>query len=156
MSRDLSSELKDQLFAQESNDPFLTLLTIEGNDGTYRLVNNTTDFVSRGNTFSAFPMKVRLPADDGESAREFQLDFDNASLLLIRALRAVTEPIPCKVEMVLASLPDVVQMSVEDLLIRSVTYNDKQVSAKIVLDNFLAIGMTSERYTPSLYPGMFQ
>lgn len=155
MSVELSNELKEQLFSQESGDPFLTLLTIEGSDGTYRLVNNTKDFVSRGQTFSAFPMKVRMPADDGESAREFQLDFDNASLLLIRALRSVTEPIPCKIEMVLASLPDVVQMSVEDLLIRSVTYNDKLVTAKIVLDNFLTVAMTSERYTPSLYPGMF-
>lgn len=155
MSNELSNDLKAQLFKQEAEDPYLTLLTIEGSDGTYRLVNNTRDFVSRGQTFVAFPMKVRMPVDDGESAREFQLDFDNASLLLIRALRSVTEPIPCKVEMVLASMPDVVQSSVEDLLIKSVSYNAKQVTAKIVLDNFLAVAMTSESYTPSLYPGLF-
>lgn len=103
----------------------------------------------------AFPMKIRLPADDGQSAREFQLDFDNSSLLLVRALRSVTEPIPCKLEMILASMPDIVQMSVEDLLVRSVTYTETQVTARIVLDNFLTVAMTSERYTPSLYPGMF-
>lgn len=152
---ELSNELKEQLFKQESGDPFLTLLTLEGAEETYRLVNNTKDIVSRGETYRAFPMKVRLPSDDGESAREFQLDFDNASLLLIRSLRLVTEPIPCKIEMILASMPDVVQMSVEDLLIRSVSYSGKQITAKIVLDNFIAVAMTSERYTPSLYPGMF-
>lgn len=155
MSNELSDELKAQLFAQESGDPFLTLLTITGEEETYRLVNNTRNIVSRGETYLAFPMKVRLPVDDGESAREFQLDFDNASLLLIRALRSVTDPIPCKIEMILASMPDVVQMSVEDLLIRSIVYSGQQVTAKIVLDNFLAVAMTSERYTPSLYPGMF-
>lgn len=155
MSNELSNELKAQLFAQESGDPFLTLLTVVGEEETFYLVNNTKDVVSRGQTYSAFPMKVRLPADDGESVREFQLEFDNASLLLIRALRSVTEPLPCKIEMVLASQIDVVQMSVEDLLIRSIMYNDKQITAKIVLDNFLAVAMTSERYTPSLYPGMF-
>lgn len=155
MANELSSELKRQIFKQESEDPFLTLLTLEGVDQTYYLVNNTKDIVSRGNTYSAFPMRVRLPTDDGESAREFQIDFDNASLLLIRSLRTVTEPIPCKIEFILASLPDVVQMSVEDLLIRSISYNKSQVTARIVLDNFLTVAIPSERYTPSLFPGMF-
>lgn len=155
MSNPLSTELKAQLFKQESEDPFLTLITLEGPDETYYLVNNTTDIVSRGRTYSAFPMKLRLPTDDGESAREFQIDFDNASLELIVALRSVTEPLPCTIEMILASIPDVVQMSVEDLLIRSITYNKSTITARIVLDNFLAVAVTSERYTPSLYPGMF-
>lgn len=155
MANDLSAELKAQLFKQESEDPFLTLLTLTGSTETFRLVNNTRDIVSRGETYTAFPMRVRLPGDDGESAREFQIDFDNASLLLITALRSVTEPLPCKIEMILASLPDVVQISVEDLLVRSVTYNKNTVTARIVLDNFLVVGVPSEKYTPSLYPGMF-
>lgn len=155
MSNDLSPELKAQLFKQESEDPFLTLITIFGAGFEYRLVNNSVDIVSRAELFTAFPMKLRLPVDDGESAREFQIDFDNSSLLLLRALRSVTVPINCTIEMILASLPDVVQMSVEDLLIRSIVYNDKRVSAKLVLDNFLSISMTSEKYTPSLYPGLF-
>lgn len=151
----LSNELKEQLFKQESEDPFLTLVTLSGPGFTYRLVNNTRDIVSNGATFTAFPMKIRLPADDGESARDFQIDFDNSSLLLLRALRSVTSPINCQIDMILASMPDVIQMSIPELLVRSITYDDKKVSAKIVLDNFLMIAMTSERYSPSLYPGMF-
>ena len=155
MANELSAEVKAQIFKQESEDPFLTLLTLSGTGFEYRLVNNSVDVVSRGELFTAFPMKIRLPVDDGESAREFQIDFDNASLLLLRALRSVTEPINCEIEMILASLPDVVQISIGDLLIRSISYDETKVSAKIVLDNFLTIGMPSERYTPSLYPGMF-
>jgi hypothetical protein len=155
MSNSLSAELKAQIFKQESEDPFLTLVTLTGPGFVYRLVNNSVDIVSNGNTFTAFPMKIRLPADDGESARDFQIDFDNASLLLITALRSVIEPIECKIEMILASMPDTIQSSVEDLLIRSVTYDDKKISARIVLDNFLTVAMTSERYTPLLYPGIF-
>lgn len=155
MANELSNELKEQLFKQESGDPFLTLLTMTGPGFSYRLVNNTKDIVSNGETFIAFPMKVRLPMDDGESAREFQIDFDNASLLMITALRSVTEPIECRIDFILASMPDVIQMSVTDLLIRTITYDKNKVSAKIVLDNFLVVAMTSERYTPSLYPGIF-
>lgn len=155
MSNPLSAELKSEIFKQESSDPFLTLITLTGPGIEYRLVNNTKDITSNGQLFTAFPMKIRLPVDDGESAREFQIEFDNVSLLLIRALRSVTQPIECRIDMILASLPDVIQMSVEDLLIRSIMYDEKKISAKIVLDNFLAVAMPAEKYTPSLYPGLF-
>ena len=155
MSNDLSTELKAQLFSQESDDPFLTLLTLSHTSFTARLVNNSTDIISNGLTFTAFPMKITLPVDDGETARDFTIEFDNVSLDLIANLRSVTGDIGVKIEMILASMPDVIQMSHEDLIIRTITYDEKRIAARIVLDNFLAVGMTSERYTPSAYPGMF-
>lgn len=155
MPNELSAELKAQIFAQQSEDPFLTLVSLTGPGFEYYLVNNTVDIVSNGRNFQAFPMKIRLPSDDGESSREFQIEFDNASLLLLVALRSVTSPIDCQIDMILASMPDAIQMSITDLKIRSVVYDKNKVSAKIVLDNFLSVAMTSERYTPSIYPGMF-
>jgi len=156
VSNELSNELKQELFAQESGDPFLALVTLTHTTFTARLVNNTVDVISRGDTYLAFPMKIRLPVDDGETARDFSIEFDNVSLDLITQLRSVTGDIGVKIELILASLPDVVQMSHTDLLLRSVSYNSQRVSARIVLDSFLAVEMTSERYTPSIYPGMFQ
>lgn len=100
-------------------------------------------------------MKIRLPVDDGESSRDVTIEFDNCSLELIQNLRSVTTTIGVTIELVLASLPNVVQMSHEDLLIRSITYDAKRISAKIVLDNFLTVGLTSERYNPSNFPGLF-
>jgi hypothetical protein len=156
MSNQLSNELKAQLFAQESDDPFLCLVTLTHSAfTTIRLVNNSVDITSNGFVFTAFPMKIRLPVDDGETARDFQIDFDNASRALITSLRSVTGDIGVKIDMILASMPDVIQMSFEDLILRTVTYNATKVSAKIVMDSFLAVEMTSERYTPSLYPGLF-
>jgi hypothetical protein len=155
VSNQLTPELKSQIFAQQSGDPYLTLVTLWTDSFTYRLVNNTEDIVSNGNLYTAFPMKVRLPADDGESAKDFQLEFDNASLLLIASLRSVTEPVNCQIDMILASMPDVVQMTAGELLVKSISYDKSRIVARIVLDNFLASAMTSERYTPSLYPGMF-
>lgn len=152
---DLSNEVKAQLFAQESNDPFLTLVTLFNDSFTARLVNNSVDINSRGYTYTAFPMKIRTPIDDGETSRDFTIEFDNVSLLLITNLRSITGNIGVKIELILASIPDTVQMSHEDLLIRTITYNAQRVSASIVLDSFLAVEMTSEKYTPSLYPGMF-
>ncbi len=155
MSNELTNELKAEIFAQESANPFLTLVTLTGPGFAFYLVDNTVDVVSQGQIFSAFPMKVKLPVDDGESAREFDLTFDNASLDLIRALRGITSPIDCRIDMILASDPDTIQMSIPDLQIRSTSYNKTSISAKIVMDNFLSVAIPSEKYTPTLFPGIF-
>ncbi len=156
MANQLSNQLLAQLFSQESSDPFLTLVTLSHDDfATIRLVNNTEDIVSRGDTFTAFPMRIGLPSDDGEKAREVTLDFDNVALDLIKEIRTVTTPISVKLEMVLASIPDDVQIAFEELKIQNLSYNKTRVSARLFLDSFLSTEMTSEKYQPIIYPGLF-
>jgi hypothetical protein len=156
MANQLSPELIHQLLSQESNDPFLTLLTLSHDSfSTIRLVNNTTDVVSRTETFIAFPFKIRFPVDDGESVREFSIDFDNVSLDLVDEIRSVTSPISIVIELVLSSIPDDVQMIQDNLKIQTITMNKHRVSAKIIVDDFLNIEMTGERYEPSNFPGLF-
>lgn len=151
----LSTDVKKQLFAQESDDPFLTLVTLSNPAFIQRLVNNSKDISSRGFTYTAFPMKITLPVDDGETARGFTIAFDNTSLALITALRTVTGDIGVTIEMVLASMPDVVQLSFDGLSLDTVTYDASTLTATIIMDNFLTVAMTSELYTPSIYPGLF-
>lgn len=155
MSNELSNELKRQLFLQESNVPFLTLVTLTHQTFTARLVNNTEDIVSRGETFYGVPIKVNFPLDDGESAREFSLVIDNVSLEIITQMRSVTGNIGVKFECILSSIPNVVQLSYEDLTIKSINYNSKTIAAKIAMDSLLVTEMTSEKYTPLLYKGLF-
>ncbi len=157
MSNELSPELLAQIFSQESNDPFLTLVTLSHASfvSDITLVNNTRNITSRGVEFRAFPMKIRLPVDDGETARDFQIDFDNASLELIEEIRSVTTQISVKLEMILASMPDVVQMEQDELLIVSLTYTAQRITARINMDSFLNVSMTSEQYLPSQFPGLF-
>jgi hypothetical protein len=157
MANQLSPELLSEIFGQVSSDPFLMLATLSHPTfaQTIYLVSNTVDIESRGQTYQAFPMNITLPADDGESAREVFIEFDNVSLELISELRKITTPIDVKIEMVLASLPDDVQVALEELKMGSINYNEKRVRANLYLDNFLNTEMTSEKYVPSKYPGIF-
>ncbi len=156
MSNQLSPALLAQLYAQESDVPFLMLVTLtHPSFTTVRLVNNSEDIVSNGQTFTAFPMNIRLPADDGETTREVSIEFDNVSRELIDELRTVTTPIEVKVEMILASNPDDIQVTLDELKMRNVTYNKSRVSARLYLDSFLNVELTSEKYSPKLYPGLF-
>ena len=154
--RALSPELLGQLYAQQSGIPLLTLITLtHASFGTIRLVDNTEDIISRGNTYLAFPVTIQLPADDGESAREVELRIDNASVEFIDELRSVTSPIDVTLEMVLSNLPDDVQVELGELKLRAISYNKTTITAKMVVDDFLNTEMASETYTPTIYPGLF-
>lgn len=156
MANQLSNELLTQLYSQESDDPFLTLLTLTHPDfTTIRIVNNSSDIVSRGETYTAFPFKVTFPVDDGETARQFTLVFDNVSLFLVDEIRSVTTAIDLKIELILASMPDDVQITQQDLKIRSINMNKQQIVANVILDDFLNVEITSERYEPKNFPGLF-
>lgn len=152
----LSPKLLAELFGQESSDPFLMLVTVSHPTfDTIYLANNTEDIVSRGVTYTAFPMQITLPGDDGESSREVRIEFDNVSLELIEDFRRINSPPDVKVEMILASDPDTIQLSLEDLKLRNISYNKSRISARLYMDNFLNIELTSERYTPENFPGLF-
>lgn len=156
MANQLSPELLAQLFKQQSEDPFLILVTLTHDSfDTIRLVNNTVDIVSNGETFMAFPMRITLPIDDGESNREVAIEFDNVGLDLMTELRSVTDYINVKLETVLASIPDAVQFSFDELKIQSISYNKNKISAKLFLDSFLNTEVTSEKYQPTNFPGLF-
>lgn len=155
MPNQISQELLAQLYSQDSSDPFLALLTITHPSRVIRLVNNSSDIISRGQAYSAYPFKIILPTDDGENQRQVSLTLDNTSLELIEFFRGVTEEMPAKVEMILASLPDEVQMDLSDLLIKGIQYDKNTIVATLALDNFLNTEMTSEKYTPARFPGLF-
>jgi hypothetical protein len=153
----LSPELLAQLFSQESNDPFLMLVTLNHSSMPQPLYfcANAVEVISNGITFLPFPVKIVLAPDDGESSREIQMIFDNVSREIIDELRTVTDPIEVQIDMVLASNPNYIQLSILDLKIKSINYDRQKINAKLYLDNFLTVGLPSEKYVPSQYKGLF-
>lgn len=152
----LSPQLLAQLYGQQSSDPFLTIITVSHTSfGTRRYVNNTEDLISNGETFVAFPFRITLPADDGETQRSAQIEFDNVSLELLDEIRSVTSPMDLKVEMVLASDPDSIQITLENLKLRNINYDRQKIRATISMDDFLNSEVTSERYEPHNFPGLY-
>jgi hypothetical protein len=156
MSNNLSAQLLGQLFSQESNDPLLALVTLSHPSfSDIHLVNNQENIVSNGTTFNSFPMKITFPTDDGERVRELGMEFDNVGLDLLDEIRTVTTPINVKIEMVLASIPDDIQMVFEELKIQNITYTKTKISARLFMDSFLNTEISSEKYLPTIYPGIF-
>jgi len=154
--RSLTNNLLAQLYGERSDDPLLMLVTLTHTSfTTLRLVNNTEDVISRGNTHIAFPMRINLPAEDGVNVLKSQIQFDNVSLDLIDEIRSVTTPIDTTIELVLASDPDTVEISFNEFKISNVRYDSRTINADLFLDDFLHTEFTSERYTQTIYPGLF-
>lgn len=156
MSNNLSPNLIAQMMKQESEDPFLSLLTLSHPSfSDIHLVNNTEEIVSNGTTFLPFPFRITLPTDDGETQRQVQLQIDNVDLSLMDLLRTVTDPIDVNLSMVLASNPDYVELNQGELKIRDVSYGHQTIQATLFIDDFLNTELSGERYTPQNFPGIF-
>jgi len=155
--RNLSPELLAQLYAQDSSDPFLMLLTLNHSSfpEPFRLVNNTVDVVSRGDIFTAYPFDFVLPVDDGETIRQVSLTMDNISLELITEIRKITSPMSVKLEMVVASVPDSVQIELDNLELRNIQYDKNKIKGTVLMDDFLSTSLDAEKYAPSTFPGLF-
>ncbi len=101
-------------------------------------------------------MDIILPNDEATQERSATITFDNVSLELIEEIRTPIDPIDCKIEIVLASDPDTVELAYEEFQIFDVNYDKSIVSARLFFDDFLNTEVSSERYNPSNFPGLFQ
>lgn len=155
MSRQFTDAFHNQITNQINSDPVLMLVRLYESPSTVYLVSNTEDIISNGNTYTAFPVDITLAEEDGEQKTQVFIEFDNVSLDLIGAIRTTTDPIPCEIDVVLASNPDVVEMSIKDLLIRNITYDAKKIRATLMQDDFLNSRFPAGSYTPIDYPGIF-
>ena len=156
--RNLSNNLLAQLYTENSDDPFLALFSLNHTDWSspIYLVNNTEQIVSNGITFEPFPVKLTLPVDDGESVRKVQLEFDNVSRELVEEIRSVTDTnINVSIQLVLASLPDIIEIELSELSIKTITYDATVIKATLYLDDFLNTELSSEKYGPTNFPGIF-
>jgi len=154
--RALSPSLFAEMTARESSDPFLMLITISGQGITpIHMVNNTEPITSRSVEYIAFPLKVVLPVEDGDTTPIIKITFDNVSLELIDELRSITAPLTVEIEAVLASSPDTVEISYDQLKLGNITYNDQTVEASLFFDDILNSAIPSEKYEPQTYSGIF-
>jgi hypothetical protein len=142
----LNRAAKAALFASQTGEAFLTLLTLKDKDGNVlaRVVNDMVDHESRGPTFTAFPFVVVLPADRADQVNLAQLRIDNIDRNIAVQLRQATGALTVMIEMVLASDPDTVQAGPMTFKWRIASW-----------DVFTAVGdlHTSDMLVNEVYPG---
>lgn len=146
------------LIDQHTDQVLLWLLTIthEASGETHRLVSDIEDIVSRGETFQAFPFEFVLPADDGEQLPEIPVVIKHVSEELIALLRKNADGVVILAEIILASAPDQPEFAIEDLVIKTVTYGDNQITLTAKVEDLMTQRFPADDYLPRSFPGMFK
>lgn len=157
MPRALSSYARQQAYALTSGDAWLVLCTISHPPtGTIlRVVNNTVDIVSRGQTFTAYPFKITLPHETGEGIGAATLEIDNVDRTLVDMLRAAVIAPTVKIEVILSTYPDQVEIAIPSLALRQVSWDATAIRGTLLSEDLLSSGYPGYIYDPIEWPGIF-
>lgn len=153
--RTISTDGRAALYASQTDDVWLQLLTIEHDDivTPIRLANNTEDVISRGDTYTAFAFELSLPATAQESV---ELTVDNVTRELVEEVRSIDTPLTITMEIVRAADPDTVEAGPFEYQSRSVEYDVQRMRFTLAYEPILQEPFPAYTYTPIDYPGLFQ
>ncbi len=157
MSRSISSLTRQALYAPETGDAFLILLTITHAtlEEPIRVTSDAVDTVSRGETFVAFPFDLVLP-DDGEGrAPRAKLTIDNVDRTIVQAVRGLTSSPGVLIEIVRAADADTVEARFLDFKLINVSYDAQRVEGVLTIEDFTAEPFPAGTFSPGLFPGLF-
>lgn len=156
MARTLSSRALQALFAQETDEVFILLLTINHINllEPIRVCSDAKDVVSRGNTYLAFPFELSLPTDLAEQMPQAELQIDNIDRRIVQAVRLINSPATVQIEGVLLSTPDVVELA-WTMTMREVTYDVLTVTGSLRFEEIFVEAFPKDRVTPATIPAVF-
>lgn len=154
-----SADFKKTLNAIEGDERPLFLLQIDHDDLTQpiRVVNDTEDVVSNGNTYLAFPYTINLPSQEEESPPTVTLEIDNVGRDLMTWLESSNggEGATATISMVLRSNPDVVEIGPLTLDLVNVKATPFKVQGNLGYEDLLNRPGNPIEYRPHNYPGIF-
>ncbi len=162
------------LYSQQSDDTLVTLLTIYDPDTggvLERLADNYSaqltgiDYVgvddvvygviSRGENYIFLPLEITLPSSDDTGSSRAQLVIRDVTRYLTPLIRAISNPPRIKLELVLKSQPDVVEIVYDTFYLSNITYNSDQVTGELTLIDYQVEPFPIHSFTSKYFPGLF-
>lgn len=141
--------------AEATNQVFILLVTFWHGQEIFRCALNTEEVVSRGQVFTPTYFSVELPEVSNDAPGGVQLTVDNVDQRMIDLLRRITTPIQVKIELVLASQPNTVELYIEDLVMRNVSWNVAQITGQLTSEDMLNASFPGHIYEPRTFQGVF-
>jgi hypothetical protein len=153
----VSEALRRAVHAQETEEAFLVLLTIEHPEleQTIRVSSDAVDTLSRSETYLAFPFDLQLPEEGEERPPRARLTIDNVSREIVLALRQIQAAPTVTMEVVRATEPDLVEASFPFFRLLDVRYDALVVEGELGVEDLTAEPFPAARFVPSLFPGLF-
>lgn len=166
MSRTLSPSALSSVFAQQTENAFILLLTID--HPTYaepiRICSDPYEvlpmagvrgIISRGIEYVFLPFEFQLPNSDDTGLSRARLSIDNVDRQIVAAVRTADSAISIGMEIVTSRDPDVVEVSMQGFKLDNIEYNAMRVNGDISMEYFDLEPFPAGRFTPSDFPGLF-
>lgn len=165
--RSISLNFRRALYAQESGEVPVFLLTIThpslsdpillSTDPTARITTDPLVYgtISRSNTYLWAASSLQLPDDQGGSAPAAKLTIENVTRGLIPMARSINSPAQIKIEAVLASAPDTVEISWPQFDMTNLQYGLPTLQFDLTLDALTAEPFPSGTMSPGAFPSLF-
>jgi hypothetical protein len=153
----MSLRAREAMYSQETGEVFLELLEISHVDmsSPIRVVNNTEAIVHGGNTYNAFPFKIKPPGEKQSEITRASLTIDAVDRTVIEAIRTITSPATVTYKVVLAATPDTVEAGPFVFSLKGTSYTAYHVSGELVYEDRLFMNIPSLKFSPRLFPGLF-
>jgi hypothetical protein len=168
----LSAEALRTVFSPDADKDLIILLTITSRDSTgtvttTRLANNyltriseTADdimygVVSRTNDYYFIPFNFTLPSEEENSTPRCAIQIFDATRFLIPLIRNIVGAPTIKIEVVLSSTPDTVEIDFGNFLLGGITYNANTISGELMVESLAQEPFPAHSFTPSYFAGMF-
>lgn len=166
MSRSLSTRARNAMFAQQTSEVFIVLLTIShpSFDDDIRVssdpfellpIANVRGVVSRSKEYVFIPFDIILPQQDDTNVARATLSVDNIGREIVSAVRTADSAVNVKIEVVLASDVDTPEISLDGFQLSSVSYDAFTVSGELSMEYYDLEPFPSLRFTPPDFPGIF-
>lgn len=165
--RVLSLNFRKALFSQESGEVPIFLLTImhpKINPPIYLTTDPTERFstdplkyrtMSRGVEYLYAGIDVTIPDEEDGAPPASKLTIENVTRRLVPLARSINDPASVKIEAVLASDLDVVEMTWPSLDMTNLTYDASVLQFDLTMDALVTEPYPSGTFSPAYFPGLF-
>lgn len=163
MPRDFSTTFTNALMAESTGQVALWLLTISHPRlaTPIRLVNNSEDVQSSGNTFTALAFDFILPDDKEGSIRKASLEIDNVDQSLIPTLRRLPNGITVVAQLAIltddtTTPPEFDAIEIESLpmKLRDVVWDEFKIRGSISHEDYVR-PFPANTFNPVDFPALF-
>jgi hypothetical protein len=113
------------------------------------------DTESRGNTYIAFPFQINFPASSKDQPPKMQLAIDNVDRQIVQTIREIQSAPTITTEVVLASTPDTVEVSLPDFILLNANYDRLTVQGDLVIEMLEREPFPAHTYEPATFPALF-
>lgn len=165
--RILSLNFREAMFGQETGEVPIWLLTIThpSLDEPVRLTTDNTErkssdpliyrTMSRGEEYLYVGIDLTLPNEEDKNPPASKLTISNVARELIPLARSVITPPSIKIEAVLASALDDVEIELPQMDMMNVSYNAAQLVFDLGIDSLISESFPGGTFSPANFPGLF-